>query len=162
MPETFLARFPGDPRGTFSSLLRRSWLPPTAEDVSAFGQHRKFPRTQEKPLVPRVRRASRTWHSRNWLSIYIHFLEREGKQANWSWANDSSVKDSAHYMLKAMLQKKPLLQGRSSKSMTKLEKKMIFFFYYNDTSCYSMSFNLSNLGEFFWSWIWKGCSHYIG
>ena len=27
----------------FLSRLRRSWLLPTAEDVSAFGQHRKFP-----------------------------------------------------------------------------------------------------------------------
>ena len=27
----------------FFSRLRRSWLRPTAEDVSAFGQHRKFP-----------------------------------------------------------------------------------------------------------------------
>ena len=32
VPETFLARFP-----------RRSWLRPTAEAVSALGQHRKFP-----------------------------------------------------------------------------------------------------------------------
>ena len=28
---------------SFFSRLRRSWLRPTAEDVSAFGQHRKFP-----------------------------------------------------------------------------------------------------------------------
>ena len=27
----------------FFSRLRRSWFRPTAEDVSAFGQHRKFP-----------------------------------------------------------------------------------------------------------------------
>ena len=35
--------------------LRRSWLRPTAEDVSAFGQHTENSRpTREKPLVPRV------------------------------------------------------------------------------------------------------------
>ena len=33
--------YPGYQR--FFSRLRRSWLRPTAEDVSAFGQHRKFP-----------------------------------------------------------------------------------------------------------------------
>ena len=44
VPETFLARLPvslslySDPRETFFSRLR-----PTSEDVSAFGQHRKFP-----------------------------------------------------------------------------------------------------------------------
>ena len=37
VPETFLARFP-----------RRSWLRPTAEAVSAFGQHRNSHRTREK------------------------------------------------------------------------------------------------------------------
>ena len=36
------------------SLLRRSWLRPTAENVSAFGKHRKFPPHARKPLVPRV------------------------------------------------------------------------------------------------------------
>ena len=39
----------------FLSRFRRSWLLPTAEDVSAFGQHRKFPPMREKPLVPSVR-----------------------------------------------------------------------------------------------------------
>ena len=34
VPETFLARFP---------VSVKSFVPPTAEDVSAFGQHRKFP-----------------------------------------------------------------------------------------------------------------------
>ena len=46
VPETFLARFP-DPR----EKLRRSWLRPTTEDLSAFGQPRKFPpRAREKNL----------------------------------------------------------------------------------------------------------------
>ena len=27
----------------YSDSLRRSWLRPTAEDVSGFGRHRKFP-----------------------------------------------------------------------------------------------------------------------
>ena len=36
----------------FFSRLRRSWLRPTAEHVSAFGQHRKF--------LPRARKTSRT------------------------------------------------------------------------------------------------------
>ena len=40
VPETFLARFPV----SVKSRLRRSWLRPTAEDVSTFGQHRKFPK----------------------------------------------------------------------------------------------------------------------
>ena len=31
--------------------LRRSWLRPTAEDVSAFGQHRKFPLLARKYVV---------------------------------------------------------------------------------------------------------------
>ena len=37
VPETFLARFP------VSVKLRRSGIRPTAEDVSAFSQHRNFP-----------------------------------------------------------------------------------------------------------------------
>ena len=37
VPETFLARFP-----VSASLYPRLWLRPTAEDISAFGQHRKF------------------------------------------------------------------------------------------------------------------------
>ena len=49
VPETFLARFPVSVE---SLLLRHSWLRPTAEDVSAFGQHRKFP--------PRARKTSGT------------------------------------------------------------------------------------------------------
>ena len=32
----------------FFSQLRRSWLRPTAEDVSAFGRHRKFPPDERK------------------------------------------------------------------------------------------------------------------
>ena len=41
VPETFLARF-RFLSSLYSDPLRRSWLRPTAEDVSAFGQHRKF------------------------------------------------------------------------------------------------------------------------
>ena len=40
VPETFLARFPVS-----------VWLRPTAEDVSAFGQHRKFPPYARKTSV---------------------------------------------------------------------------------------------------------------
>ena len=35
-------------------VTRRSWLRPTAEDVSAFGNTENSRRTREKPLVPRV------------------------------------------------------------------------------------------------------------
>ena len=58
MPETFLARFPVsgksfcDQREKFFSRLR-----PTAEDVSAFGQHRKFP--------PQARKTSGTQGKEN-------------------------------------------------------------------------------------------------
>ena len=38
----------------FFSRLRRLWLRLMAEDVSAFGQRRKFPPHARKPLVPRV------------------------------------------------------------------------------------------------------------
>ena len=49
VPETFLARFPVSVK---SSLLRRSWLRPTAEDVSAFGLRPtpKIPAASEKNL----------------------------------------------------------------------------------------------------------------
>ena len=48
LPETFLARFP-------VSVKSFSRLRPTTEDVSAFGQHRKFPpHARKKNLVPRV------------------------------------------------------------------------------------------------------------
>ena len=52
VPETILARFPV----SVKSRLRRSWLRPTAEDVSAFGQHRKFP--------PHARKTSATQGTR--------------------------------------------------------------------------------------------------
>ena len=48
VPETFLARFP-------VSVKSFSRLRPTTEDVSAFGQHRKFlPRARKRNLLPRV------------------------------------------------------------------------------------------------------------
>ena len=48
VPETFPARFP-------VSVKSFSRLRPTTEDVSAFGQHRKFPpHARKKNLVPRV------------------------------------------------------------------------------------------------------------
>ena len=58
VPETFLARFPVSVKSLWWPALRRSWLRPTAEDVSAFGQHRKFP--------PYARKTS-------------------GTQGNWEW-----------------------------------------------------------------------------
>ena len=48
VPETFLARFPVSVKSF--SRLRRSWLRPTAEDVSAFGQTPKTPAAREKNL----------------------------------------------------------------------------------------------------------------
>ena len=45
----------------FFSRLRRSWLRPTAEDVSAFGQHRKFP--------PHARKTSGTQGKRRLIDL---------------------------------------------------------------------------------------------
>ena len=42
------------PPPTLGARVRRSWLRPTAEDMSAFGQHRKFP--------PHVRKTSQLWN----------------------------------------------------------------------------------------------------
>ena len=126
MPETFLARFPGDPREKFSSQLGRSRgfrLRPKVCRPSANTENSR--RTREKPLVLMVRRASRIWYSRNWL---IYFLEREDKQTNWSWANNSGVKDSAHCMLKAMPQRNLCWQGNPVSPCQKLRKIRCFFF----------------------------------